>query len=248
MGATRQQNLFAIRGLLDYPQPNSPSFDLLLRQEIAEERDLINETNNTGKPWAMNEYQFIFTPGIDTYSINVSDFGKVLFCLRNTTNPYIPWLPVGVNDVTQMQYGTLLSYFYGNGWTQSFALSETIEKISFFRTGATNPIFQCRIQPMPQQSWTYRLFYLPGYIGDDDPLETAVLMSEHVELLRLRAAAALLPYAKWSDDEAANTNRRKELMQSFEFQLTRREKNWADYRRNIDRPQTTTVDSWNFGS
>lgn len=251
MGASRLSNLFAVRGLLDYPQPNSPSFDILLRQCISEERSILNATNNTGKPWAVNQFVLNYIPGQNDYSINVSDWGKVLYCVRNTTNPYIPFLPVPFDDITDMQYGTLMSYFYGNGWGQSFGLSETIERIAFYREGVTNPIFRCRIEPAPQQSWTYYLNYIPGYLGQDDPLETQMQMSEHVELLRLRVAAAMLPYAKWSDDEAKNLARRKELKESFDYQLNRpqgKEKEFADYIRNFNRNNSVTVDDWNFGS
>lgn len=242
--ATRVENIMRIRDLLRRPYPSSPSFHDLLRQEISEEQDLVNATNNSGKPWATAEYQLNYTSGTDTYAINVSDWGKCLFAVKETTNPYIPYLPVPFDDLSSQQYGTVLQWF-NNSYAQAFTLQETPERMSFYRQGVLNSQFMVKINPMPAESATYILTYLPGYIGNDDPLSSSIQMPEHAELVRLRAATALLPTAEWFEDEAANSNRRKELAQSFAFQLERKEDLFKKYLRSINVPRCVEISDWN---
>jgi len=247
MPVTRVENLFQIRKLLLLPYPNSPSFDSLMRQEISEEMDIVNATNNSGIAWATASYQLNFTPNQNTYQINVSDWGKILYVVKATTNPYIPFLPVGFDDVSEQNYGTVWGWF-NNSYAQAFLLQETPERMSFSRVGVTNSQITVTINPVPQQSAQYTLVYLPGYIGNDDPLETAIQLPEHAELVRLRAATALLPGASWFENETQNSERRKELAQSFAFQLQRKEMLFDKYIRGINKPRMTDIEDWNYAS
>jgi hypothetical protein len=243
MGTTRLQNVFRIRDLLDNPLPNRPNFHQIFRQEISEEMDVVNATLNTGIPWATSTYQLNYTPGADSYDINVSDFGKILYVVKETTNPYIPYISVSFDDVSQQDYGTIFNY-YGN-YGQAFAMPQTPERMSFYREGVLNSQFKCTIQPQPRTSATYILTYLPGYIGVDDPLSAATQMPEHAELVRLRAAMALLNYAEWGDDKQANREKRADLMQGFMYQLERKERLFRNYITSINRPKSVEIDEWN---
>ncbi len=240
---TRLENLFRMRDLLDNPSAQKPSFHQLLRQEISEEMDVVNATNNSGKPWAVNEYQLNFNPNQSNYEINVSDWGKVLFVVKVTGNPYIPYIPVPFDDISEQQYGSVLAYFYGI-YGQIFPNSETPEKMSFYRSGVLNAQYMVSIQPMPQQSWTYIIHYLPGYLGNDDPLSSATQMPEHAELVRLRGALALLNYTEWGDDKDYNRTKRQDLAQGFSYQLQRKEDLFTKYIRSINVPRTVEVDNW----
>ena len=247
MPITRTENIFRVRDLLRRPYPNAPSFHDIFRQEISEEMDIVNATNNSGIAWATAEYQLNFTPSQNVYQINVSDWGKVLYCVKETTNPYIPYLPVPFDDVSEMNYGTVWGWF-NNSYAQAFALKETPERMSFSRVGAVNSQITVTINPVPQQSATYILTYLPGYIGTDDPLETAIQMPEHAELVRLRMAMALLPSAEWFEEEAANIARRQDLSSSFAFQLQRKEDLFQKYIRGINKPRMVDIEPFNYAS
>lgn len=244
MGVTRQENLLRLRDLLDNPQPNAPSFHQILRQELSEERDIVNATNNSGKPWAVAEYQLNYTVGLSTYDINVDDFGKCLFVVKATNNPYIPFLPVPFEDLSSQQYGTVWGWFNNTYW-QAWSLTETPERMSFYREGVINPQYKVKINPLPQQSAVYTITYLPGFLGNDDPLSSSLQMPEHAELVRLRGATALLPYSRWSEDENANSNKRKELAQGFAYQLERKEDLFKKYIRSINIPRQVTIEDWN---
>lgn len=244
MPVTRSEQIFRIRDLLDRPYPNAPGFTDMLRQELSEERDIVNALNNTGVPWGVAEYTINYTPVTDTYPINVPDFGKVLFCVKATTNYYIPYLPVPFQNLEDQLYGTVWSWF-NNNYAQAFALQETPERMSFYRQGVLNSQPSVKIQPMPQEAAQYVICYLPGYLGNDDPLESGIQLPEHAELVRLRAAMALLNYAKWSDDEAENRLKRADLAKGFEYQLARKEALFSKYITSINRPRTVSVEDWN---
>lgn len=243
MSVTRIESIFRVRDLLDSPLPQSPSFHQLLRQQISEEMDVVNQLNNTGRAWGTAEYQLNYTPSQTTYTIGVENFGKVLFVVKQTGNPYIPYVPVPFNDITEQDYGTILTSFYGVYGT-IFPLSETPEKMSFYREGVTNAQYKVSIQPAPAVSWTYIVTFLPGYIGTGDALETAVQMPEHAELIRMRAAMALLNYSRWGVDEAFNRQKRMDLMQGFQYQLERKERLFSKYIQSINIPRQVEIEPW----
>ena len=243
MSVSRIQNLFRVRDLLDGCLPNRPNFHQIFRQLISEEMDVVNATLNTGIPWATATYQLNYSPGQTSYDINVSDFGKILYVVKQTTNPYIPFIAVPFDDISQQEYGTIYNYYGSYG--QAFAMPETPERMSFYREGVLNSQFKCTIQPQPQESATYILTYLPGYIGTSDPLSSATQMPEHAELVRLRAAMALLNYADWGDDKAENRQKRADLMQGFAYQLERKERLFVNYITSINRPKSVDISDWN---
>lgn len=245
--ATRWEQLFSIRRLLDNPQPARPSFDLILRQDLSDELDILNKLNNSGKPWALLTTQLNYYPnGTGKFQLDMGP-GKVLFVTRTTTNPYIPFLPVGVDELDDLQYGTYFQ-MYGGIYGQSWVLDQTIERISFYREGVTDQVQWCQIQPMPQESAVYTIYYLPSSPDADAALESATTLPEYSNLVTLRSATALLPYAQWFEDADANSNKRKELSMSFAYQLERKEQLFKDYIRQMTRPRTTTVADWNWMS
>ena len=245
MGVTRIQNLMRVRDLLDNPLPNRPSAHQIFRQLLREEMDIVNETNNTGKPWALKEYQLNYTPNTSDYAINVEDFGKVLYVVRVQGDPYIRFLNVPFDDVNTAHYGTIWQNWYGNAYGVVPWASETPERMSFYRSGVLNAQAMVKIQPLPQQSWTYIVHYIPGYIGTQDPLETATQLPEMAELLRYRVAGALLSYAEWGDDKAENREKRKELALGFTDPRSRKEAIFSKYVKSIAIPKTVDIEGWN---
>src|SRR6185369_5344724 len=244
MSVTILQNIFRIRDLLDSPTPQKPGFHQLLRICVSEQMDITNALNNTGLPWGESIYTLQYHPGQTEYSINVGDFGKVIFVTKVVPGPYIFEVPVPYSDRNHEHYGTVWMDFVtawgaGVGW-----LSETLEHMSFYRDGAMNPQPMVSIQPAPQQSWTYKIHYMPGYIAPNYSLETAVQLPEHQELLRLRAAMAALNYSEWGDDMAFNRQKRLDLAQGFQYQLDRKEKLFANYITSINVPRTVEVSDW----
>ncbi len=227
--------------------PNKPSFHQLYQQELSDELDVLNKLNNSGRPWSLEQTQLNYSPnGTGKFELDMQP-GKVLFVTRTTTNPYIPFLPVGIDDITDAQYGSILAT-YGNLYGWAFNLSQTIERISFYREGVTDQSYWCQIQPMPQESAVYTIYYLPSTPDADAALTSAMALPEYSELVRIRSAAALLPYSSWFEDEDQNSNKRKELATSFSFQLERKEQLFKDYIRAIAKPRMVDLDEWNYAS
>lgn len=239
--------------MLDTPFPNSPNFHRIFQQLMTEEMRMMNALNNSGQPWAVNTYQLNYTPGLDTYEINVSDFGRPILVVRETTNQFVPYIPVPFDQITELQYGTIWNNFW-NSWAAPLVLPETLEHIAFYRSGQNNQQYLCKIQPQPMTSAVYIISYIPGAIGQEDPLQTSPALAEYQELLRLRVADALLPYTQWSTDRTKDIERKAELRESFAFQLngTDGKSGWEysfkEYIRSLVVPRMGDIDSWNYAS
>lgn len=229
--------------------PNRPSFHQLLRQEISTETDIANALNNTGQSWTTATYQLNYNPNQSEYILNATDIGRILFVVRLTQNQWIPALPVPFQDMATLRYGTLWSNFYSmyNGWG-AYVLPETIEQMSFFRSGVTNPETKVIIQPMPLETAIYEITYLIGEFGNDDPLESSIALPEFATMGQLRNAMALLPYTQWSEDRAADMARKQELAAAFQYPLNIKEPLFNEYKRSLVHPQTVDVGDWNFAS
>ncbi len=243
MGITRTENLFRIRDLLDTPNVQHPSFHQLFRQEISEECAILNATSNAQRPWAVSTYTLNFTPGQQSYALNILDLGKPILVTRVTYSPYVTRVNVPFDDFAGQHYGTVFQSFntlYGLPW----CIDDTPERMSFYRENVLNSSYRVTIQPQPQQSAVYEISYIPGYLGMDDPLEAAIQLPEHADLLRLRAAIAQLNYAQWSDNTEADRVKRNDLKEGFLYQLSIREPLFAKYISSITIPRSVYVDDW----
>jgi hypothetical protein len=244
MPITRIENIFRMRDLLGNPNPQKPSFHQLFRQEISEEMDIVNATNNTGLPWATATYQLNYSTNQNVYSINVSDWGKVLYVCRLTGDPYVQRITVPFDDLNNQRYGYVWQDFWGAYGGVPW-VSETPEHMSFYRDGVTDAQYKVSINPRPSQNYTYEITYIPGYIGIDDPLEAGIQMPEHAELVRLRGAMALLNDTEWIDDFDKNRLLRSDRAKGFEYQLNRKERLFSEYIKSINIPKDTWVSAWN---
>ncbi len=240
---TRTEQIFRIRTWLGNPFPQKPDLHRILMQELAEEQDILNAVNNTGKAWATAEFQLNLNPNEDTYQISATDFGKPIFVIRPTGNDYQPYISVPFTDVAELDYNTVWDGFT-DIYTGLYGADVTPEKMAFYRTGAVDPSYMVKVQPMPSTNHTYTITYLVGYLGQDDPLSVAVTMPEHAVLIQLRAALALLPDAEWYEDEERNYNRRKSLAASFLEQLERKESNFKTYVSTLSHGRIVDTDDW----
>jgi len=239
---TRQEQIFRMRSGLDNPYPSNPSFHQLLQQEISEEMDILNATIQSAQPWATNTYTLNYNPNQDTYIISVSDWGKVLYVVRLFSNPYIQACNVEFDDLNNQHYGVTWQNWYG---TFAYPWNTVPERMSFSREGVLDADIKVTIQPMPQESCIYEICYIPGFLGNDDPLESSIQLPAQATLAQLRGQMALLPMSRWFENEEQNMAKRKELAQSYAYQLSRKEPIFENYIRNINIPKTTTLEDWN---
>lgn len=244
--ATRLQNIMRVRALLDNPYPNAPDFHTILQQQLSTEADILNVTNNTGRPWAVSTYQLNYYPGQTSYPINVSDFGKAYLVTRIIPGPYIRRINVPFTDLNEQKYGSIWPWYgYGTG---PWSIESTVERMSFYREGVTDSNYLVTIEPQPQDSCVYEITYVPGVVSGEDPLQTATQLPEHATLAQLRVAMATVAYARWYEEEEQNRIRRKELAASFDYQLNRRpggkEEIFERYVASIAIPKIVEIGSW----
>lgn len=216
----------------------------MFQTEISVEQDVLLATSNAQRPWATMTYQLNFTPGQSSYAINVTNFGKPILVTKIINSPYIKRVNVPYDDFGNQHYGTVLNAFnntYGIPWD----IEETPERMSFFRTQVLNSECRVTIEPQPQWSGVYEITYVPGYIGDSDPLEAAIQMPEHAEYLRTRCALRLLPYCKWSDDKAANMEQKAELKELFIEVINEKKPLFDKFITSITIPRDVMVSDWN---
>ena len=206
---------------------------------------MLNELNNTGVAWTTQEWRFNYICGKSDYQINVANFGKPIQVLRETGNCQIPYIPVPFDDITEQNYGKLLAGYYASCGIPWLWDNETIERVSFYREGAMDSQPWLSIQPMPSQNVTYIVVYLIGYNGTTDPLMAESNLPEHAEMLRLRTAMGLLPYAQWYDEDEKNRVKRKDLAEAFAYQLNRKERNYNEYKASISHGRDVDVAYWN---
>lgn len=244
--ATRIESLLRARNYLDNPYPSAPDLSMLLQAELSEEANILNATNNTGKPWAVNVYQLNYNPGLGKYPVNATDFGKPYLVTRVVPGPYITRINVPFTDMNQQRYGAIWPWYaYGGPWS----VESTTEQMSFFREGVTDSQYYVTIEPQPQQNATYEITYIPGLVGDDDPLEVSIQLPEHAALVQLRVAMACLAYAKWYEDENENRIKRKEIAASLDYQLHGRdgrggkEALFKEYVSSIAIPRTVEIEN-----
>lgn len=239
--ATRLENLQRIRTLLGTPMPSRPDFNTLFQLELSVEADILNTTSNANQPWAINTFSLNYSPGLDSYNITATNFGKPVLVTRVVTdNSYITRIPVDFADFTHLSYGSVWQTWGGfNSW---WGMPTTPERMSFFREGVLDAQVAVKIEPQPQEAVTYEITYVPSYTGELDPLESSIQLPEMATLVQLRVATAALPYAAWHEDDDKNMVRRKELAQSFKYQLDIKEPIFQRYISNITQPKDVFLD------
>jgi len=229
---------------LDNPNPQAPDFHRMFAEEISCEQDILLSTTNAQRPWATKTYQLNYTYGQDFYPINCTDFGKPLLVSKVLYSPYINRVNVPFNDLNSQNFGTVFQSFnstYGLPWN----IENTPEQMSFYREGILDAQIRVTIQPQPQWSGVYEIIYAPSFVGDQDPLEACIQMPELAEVVRLRCAIGLLAYCKWSEDDAMNTEKKKELRDTFQYKLSVKEPLLQRYIASITTPRDVQISSWN---
>ena len=243
--ATRAESISEVRNILDEPFQGAPSLHRIVGTFLRFEGQLILRLNNSGVPWAVKSFTLVSDPATDTYTLQtgspaaaIPDFGKPLFVVKATGNTVTPYVAVPFDDLREQSYGIL--YQTGSDVTP-WILSPTIEKLSFYREGAIDPVNKVKINPVPQTAQTYTISYAVGNVGRADALTSAYAIPELASWVELHTAMALLPYCKWSEDVDANTNQKKELATAFAYQMDTVDRTTDIYIRDIVHPRVTEV-------
>lgn len=235
---SRETNIFRTRTLLDSPYPSSPTLHQFVQAELRGEQDIVNQLNNTGKPWQVSTFELVSNSFQDTYEISANQFGKALYVVKATDNVQVPFVSVEFTDITDLTYGQV--------WNTagSFYPNPTFEQFAFYRT-APDSIPMVKIQPLPQQQAVYTVSYLIGDVGTGDPLSASYAVPEYATLLQLRNAMffALSGTCRWFEDDERNYAKSDRLAKAFAYELERKERSFAEYIRSLVHSQMVDCDA-----
>lgn len=208
---------------------------------------MANRLNNTGRPWTVKTFEFTSEDDTDTYSVAtgspavpIADFGKPLAIVKATGQSTMPYIQILFDDYNQQDYGTIPTAV--SDVTPTGIFSPGMERISFYREGIINPVMKMKLNPYPLTVGTYTISYLVGAIGRDDALTVDYGIPEHAHLVEIQNAMSQLPYAKWHEDEAMNSNKRVEMARGFAFQLEYLQPVFDHYVRDLTHGRPVEVD------
>ena len=239
----RLERYSKIRSLLDFPNEQSPNPHQILSQMLTSEQTLNLRLTNTHQAWNLMTSEFESVAGQSIYDLppsgaNHATPGKVYFVIRSDANNATPYLPVEYDEFSAL-------YF------DQQDLSERIgtlapERISFYRTAAQNQALKAILRPTPTGVFTYQI---TSYTGSLDRLyatmDGTAQVAELSDYLDLSSALVLLPYTKWSNDAAMNSDRRREIAAALNYQLERLESIVEEYIENLNQPAAARMGYWN---
>lgn len=231
--STIEQMMARVKLRLAEPLPQKPSDDQILLNLSTQIQSYINEANLSAKPWVTGEYQLNVSAGVEDYAISTTDFGKPL--MVRTVYPQNPAHIERVIDFFELQdlnFDWNLPKNFGNTFYNVDGSPNTAFRMAFFRKQGTDTVY-VRVLPIPQLAATYQILYQIGAYGDSQGIGTIPILPQHHNLVELRAALSLLPIAEWSDDPAANKEKRGELALSLKNDSDRLEREFQTYIKTV---------------
>lgn len=242
---SRSESIAEIRNLLGEPYEGAPSLHRIIGAYLRHEGQMFLRLSNTGTAWAVKSFELVSDPDTDTYDVEASsqpiaDFGKPLFVIRSTNNTNVPYVEVLFSDLRQQSYGVIPETI--SDVTPAGVYSPSIERLSFYREGAVNPVNKVKINPVPKTAQTYTITYSVGNVGRGDDLDSTYAIPELSAWVELHTAMSLLPYCKWDESADVNAAQKKELAAAFAFQLETVNATANDYLRDIVNPRPVEVE------
>lgn len=210
MSATILQLCSRTRGRLRNPIANRPSDGDVLREVCSHARVVSKHRRNTGKAWDYRSLLLTVEGGEGEYLITESSFGKPFSVLtRDDNNPahiqrLIPFFePENVNfDWNLPSDAGYYLYPTADGSLHS------AQRVAFYWNKGKPYV---KFNPIPQYPCDYEIYFTPTDPVSGLALTSSLPHDEDSDLIEIRAARSLLPFAEWSDNEETNQSRRKEL-------------------------------------
>ncbi len=248
---TRLERYSKIRRLLGRPREQRPDADQILSQMLMDESTLLLKLANTGQPWNVSAPVNVRVyPGKQEYRLGAepgNDVGKIYFVTYlNGANRSGEEIPVVFTDFNDSGRGTIRNPA-GDGVHIEPYFSPN-SGISFVRRGGE--IF-AHLNRSPASSGTYRIY---SFAGTEDRYSATMdgnsAAAELVDYTDLNTALALLPYAEWRSDDAAenqnyNINRQNSIGKGLMMQLQRLEPLVEDFIMTLNQPTTFDMPYWN---
>lgn len=209
------------------PKAQAPSDRLLLLLLSSQLQNFATEANLSGRPWSVEEMNLEVTSGEEDYPLPIdASFGKPIQV--RTVYPSDPGhieRDIDFFDIGDLNFGWPFPKNFGSAGSLDSSPNNAA-RLAFFRKGGQ---VYARVLPIPATSATYQILYQVGVYGETVPLEDIPILPEHHTLLEIRTSLAALPHCEWSDDRAANKDKRGELAMSMVPDSQRLERNFKLY-------------------
>lgn len=231
--ATIQDLMSTVRMLTGEPRPQAPSIRAVFSSVLRTVQSGFNQLNNSNHAWATGEWPLIVVPGVEDYEITQVDFGKALSIVTiDRSNPGHVERLIDFFEIQNIDVDWGMPNDAGNWMINWDGSNHTAIRMAFFKK-AGFPNTWIRVKPVPQTTAEFRVLYSIGNWVDAAALSSSPLLSEHHHFFAVRAALNVLPLCKWSDDEAANSQMRKELAMSLKNEEHLYQSDWANYIGNL---------------
>lgn len=213
------ESISRCREILDYPLSNSPTLHRIYGALIRHIQNRFSELGNSGQAWAYATEQVTVVSGTDTYTLTATNFGKPLSLVTYSTDDGHFERSVDFFEVQNLTFNWNAPRNAATGyWATDSTSIHSAERVAIYRNAGTNTV-KLIFRPLPKAGAVYTLLYSLGDWAASATLTDTPLLSEFHSMFEIPAALALLPSAKWSDDENLNISKRKQLAASLEFEL-----------------------------
>lgn len=244
---TIQESMSRVRTLLRDPKAQQPSDLAVLRRTLSKYQAMLNSLNNTGLAWAIGEVPLQVNQGQEDYEITgANNFGKALLVeSADPGNPSHIVRQIEIFNIGNLDYNWLVPRNCAGWYAAPDGSNTTALRTAFFRKEGFNSVY-VRVRPVPQLSAQYLIVYEIGDWTGNAGLQSELLLPEHHDLVITRIALSILPLCDWTDDEALNSNRRKELSMSLMKDEAEYSSLFEVYKRTVAQPSLNNRHLPNF--
>lgn len=225
--ASLYDRIAAVRGRLRHPRANRPGDGDCLRALCDHAKILRAKRKNTGLPWDFADKKINVIPDKAKYQIADERFGTPVAVLtKDDSDPghFQRLIPFFAPQNLAFNWGLpndIGTYTYS--WDDS---NHSAQRVAVYWD---NGVPYLEFQPVPKASATYLLRFLVGNSVDAMSLNDPLNLSEVGDILaEIRSAISLLAFSDWVDDREDNTERRKELGFTLDWEEKLCDKQFAD--------------------
>lgn len=214
---------------MDYPLSNTPVLHRIYGTLARHLQHRYNQINNTAQAWAYDTETISVVADTDTYTLSSTNFGKPLSVVSYSTDDGHIERQIPFFEVANLTFDWNAPRNAAAGYWQLDSTSTfSAERVAFYRDGGTDTV-KLIFRPLPKATATYKVLYSIGdWVSSATLTDTPLLVNFHY-IYELSTALALLPSARWTQDEEANKVKRNELMQSLSGELAMFLPTWDTY-------------------
>lgn len=186
---TVNDNITAVRLLLDRPDPQRPGLDLLFQLISDQVQHHQNQLQNSSAQWAVDSFPLYTASGQEDYLLSAANFGKPFFVYTEdaTDQAFVR------HEIPFVMMQNVDQFYRGVRQTQ-LTDYHTTQFISFYRKD--DDAWWARVTPIPSASKQYIIWY---ETTGDTPLSLGSQkgLTPFNHLIRVQTALAALPHCGW---------------------------------------------------